>query len=72
MKIPKYIESLLVAQQKSAERANVANVEIHKWLRKKGIMLDGTDIFCENSIMLITEPKAYADGIRRIIKGEEE
>lgn len=68
MKIPKYIEVLLNKQQKGAERANEANIAIHSWLKKKGVKIDGTDIFCENSIMIIAESKAYADGIRRIIK----
>ena len=68
MKIPKYIEKLLQKQQKAGEEVNSANIEVHKWLAKKGVVIDGTDIYCENSIMLITEPKAYADGIRTIIK----
>ena len=68
MKIPKYIEKLLEVQQKSAERVNVANIKIHNWLEKQGVRIDGDNLYCENSIMLITEPKAYANGIREIIK----
>ena len=68
MKIPKYIEKELQKQQISAEKANIANIKVHRWLEKKGVRLNGDNIYSENSIMLITEPSAYANGIRKIIE----
>ncbi len=68
MKIPKYIENLLKKQQTSAEKLNQYNIAIHAWLEKKGVRLEGNNLYSENSFMLITEPEAYIKGIREIIE----
>lgn len=71
MKIPKYIEKLLKQQADLGARLNSKNHNIWDWLRKNGIDVDGSNICCENSILLITEPFIYADGIRRLIQEQQ-
>lgn len=71
MEIPKYIEKALQRQERAGERAGKNNSIIFEWLERQGIYIHSDDIYCMNSIMLITEPHAYADGIRNIIKENE-
>ena len=75
MKIPKYIEQALQRQERAGKKASDYNSLIFEWLEQQGIFVPSDDIYCINSIMIITEPYAYADGIRNIIrehKGERE
>ena len=68
MKIPKYIELALQRQERAGEKASNYNSLIFEWLEQQGIFVSGDDIYCINSIMIITEPHAYADGIRNLIR----
>ena len=73
MKIPKYIEKALQRQERAGNIASNNNSLIFEWLNKQGIDMPCDSIYCINSIMLITEPSAYANGLRDIIqkhKGE--
>lgn len=75
MKIPKYIEQALQRQERAGKKASDYNSLVFEWLEQQGIFVPSDDIYCINSIMIITEPHAYADGIRNLIrehKGEIE
>ncbi len=71
MKIPKYIEKLLDQHEKLGESLQSTNNKLWEWLGKKGIKVEITDIYCQNSILIITEPRTYASGIRELIKEQE-
>ena len=68
MKVPKYIDKLLEQHEKLGESLQIKNNQLWEWLNKNGIELDSTDIYCHNSILIITEPFVYVDGIRKLIK----
>lgn len=68
MKVPKYIEKLLEQHAKLGEDLQNKNSELWKWLNKNGIKLEVDDIYCHNSILIITEPRTYVDGIKRLIE----
>ena len=71
MKEPKYIEKILDQHEKLGESLQSKNSELWNWLDKNGIKVDIDDIYCQNSILIITEPRTYASGIRELIKEQE-
>lgn len=71
MKIPKHIQKLLEQHIKLGEKLNDVNIKLFRWLDSKGIHIEPTDIYCVNSIMIITEPRAYASGIKEIIQEKQ-
>ena len=71
MKVPKHIEKLLMQHINWGKKLNNANCKLFEWLKSKGINIEITDIYCQNSILLLTEPYTYASGIKELIEENE-
>lgn len=72
MKVPKYIREKIEKRCDLAEQLNAVNVEIDKWLEKKGINT-GMGEYSEytlNSVLIYTEPAVARDGLLKLLEKE--
>lgn len=55
MKIPKYIQNLIIRRERLANKLMIVSSELDTWLEKQGIPI-GTD-YCETGCLIYCEPE---------------